>query len=87
MGRSIKWGIVMLVALALVVQPILGQATGRGEVRGVVKDQNQAVIPGADVTITNQDTNFNQTTITSEVGAYFLGAVPTQLATGWEGHP
>jgi len=75
--RSIKLSILAFLALALLLQPLFGQVTGRGEVRGVVRDQNQAVIPGADVTIVNQGTNATRSTITSEVGAYFIGAVQT----------
>ena len=75
-GKTIKWGLLVLLALVLFLQPVLGQVSGRGEVRGVVRDQNQAVIPGADVTAVNQATNRTLTTITSDVGAYFLGGVP-----------
>ena len=65
----------ILVLLVLTAGQLLGQVSGRGEVRGVVRDPNQAVIPGADVTIVNDNTNVTQSTITSEVGAYFIGAV------------
>jgi len=74
---TIKLGLLLLLALVLFLQPVLGQSTGRGEVRGVVRDQNQAVIPGADVKIVNANTNVTQSTITSDVGAYFIGAVQT----------
>ncbi|HEY3131331.1 MAG TPA: hypothetical protein VGL91_17890, partial [Acidobacteriota bacterium] len=44
-----------LMALALATQPALAQ-TGAGVVTGTVRDANRAVVPGADVTITNNDT-------------------------------
>jgi outer membrane receptor protein involved in Fe transport len=43
---------------------------------GVVSDQNGAVIPGANVTVTNKATNFSRTTLTNEEGVYTIPALP-----------
>ncbi len=64
-----------LIALALTSQPALAQ-TGTGTVTGTVRDANRAVVPGADVTITNTDTNISRKGLTSEVGTYYLGVLP-----------
>ncbi|UCF38308.1 MAG: carboxypeptidase regulatory-like domain-containing protein, partial [Acidobacteriota bacterium] len=41
-----------------------------GTIVGNVTDQSGAAVPGADVTVTNQETNRTLTTITNELGAY-----------------
>ncbi|HEV8132518.1 MAG TPA: carboxypeptidase-like regulatory domain-containing protein, partial [Acidobacteriota bacterium] len=64
-----------LMALALICQPALAQ-TGTGTVTGTVRDANRAVVPGADVTITNADTNIAHKGLTSDVGVYYFGALP-----------
>ena len=50
--------------------------TGRGVIRGVVHDANQAVVPGANVTITHEGTAVEQKTQTNAEGIYYFGAVP-----------
>lgn len=41
-----------------------------GSVAGVVKDQSEAVIPGAKVTLTNTSNGFTYTATTNNIGAY-----------------
>lgn len=66
--------VVSLVALA--VPPALAQQ-GTSEVRGVVRDQQGAVLPGATVTVRNQDTGMFRETVTTQDGTYFVsGIVP-----------
>jgi len=50
--------------------------TGAGTVTGTLRDANQALVPGAEVTITNTETNVSTKTQTNEVGVYYLGALP-----------
>src|SRR3954469_213915 len=46
-------------------------------VRGAVRDQGQAVVPRAKVTLTNIDTNVERATLTNDAGAFvFPGAFP-----------
>ena len=50
---------------------IAGQAlaqTSMGAVSGIVTDTSAAVVPGATVTLTNQDTNVHATRVTNEHG-------------------
>src|SRR5215470_2466306 len=50
---------------------------GNSTVRGYVRDQAQAVIPTATVTLTNVNTNVARTTQTNEAGLYsFPGVIP-----------
>jgi len=50
-----------------------------GTILGTVKDSSGAVVPGAQVTIINQETGFSLTTKTSNVGAYIL--TPIKIGT------
>src|SRR5438034_11007399 len=64
----------LLLCAAPISQPGLAQ-TGNGVIRGTVLDASKAIVPGAQVTITNQNTNISSKTQTNEVGIYYLGAV------------
>ncbi len=81
-------GILSFSALEAVAQ------TGAGTVTGTVRDTAQAVVPGAEVTITNTETNVSTKAQTNEAGIYYLGALPRgpyrlavekQGFTKWEG--
>ena len=63
------------IALLLLSITALGQ-TGSGAVTGTVRDKDRAVLPGADVTITNSETNTSRIAATSEHGDYYFGALP-----------
>src|SRR6266571_1233752 len=64
-----------LIALPLLASMALAQ-TGTGTVSGTVRDPNRAVVPGADITITNSDTNVSRKTVSSDLGVYYFGALP-----------
>src|SRR5262249_6716108 len=72
--------VLSLIGILVVSTPVLAQ-TGRGVIRGVVRDSNQAVVPGANVTITNDRTGVTQTTQSNGEGIYYFGAVPIGLYT------
>src|SRR5437867_6571515 len=63
------------VALALFSAFSFAQ-TGTGSVSGTVRDANRGVVPGADITITNAQTNVARKGISSDVGTYYIGALP-----------
>ncbi len=66
-------------AIALMVSlMMLGVAiaqTSKGIVTGTVRDATGAVIPGATVTVTSQDTGETRTTTTTSTGAYRVDAI------------
>src|SRR5574340_10566 len=62
-------------ALVLASQPAFSQ-TGAGSVSGTVRDANEAVIPGASITLTNSETNVSYKTESSAVGTYYFGEIP-----------
>ncbi|MGH9340364.1 MAG: carboxypeptidase regulatory-like domain-containing protein [Acidobacteriota bacterium] len=59
----------------------LSAQSGTAVVTGVITDTDERVIPGADVTITNQETNVSQRTVTSDAGVYYFGGLRRGLYT------
>ena len=62
--------------LFLLGSPELAQAAVGGKITGTVKDQTNAVIPGATVTALNTATGVKQTTKTDEQGTYSFPVMP-----------
>ena len=63
------------VAAMLVAVPAWAQRTSAG-IRGTVTDQSKAVVPGATVTVTGQDTGLTRTATTDRDGAYTFTDLP-----------
>ena len=67
---------VLLLAAAVLGFALQAQAqTSRGTITGVVTDPNNAVIAGAEVTITNNETTVSRSTVTNGEGIYRFEAV------------
>lgn len=79
----------MLLVTLLMTSLAVSAQTSRGTVSGTVTDPTGAVISGANVTLTNIQTNLDRTTVTNDEGFYRFDAVdPGQytvkfLATGF----
>lgn len=68
--------------LVLVAAPYAyAQTTGSATVRGIVKDVNGDVIPGATVTLTNEKTGFSRSTTSTEDGLYVFAQVDPGVYT------
>ena len=63
------------ILLIVVSSTIILAQTSRGTVSGVAKDPNGAVIPGAEVTLTNLDTAVVRSVVTNDEGFYRFDAV------------
>jgi hypothetical protein len=63
-------------ALILCFAAVTPAQTFRGGIQGTVTDPNGAVIPGAEVTITNPDTGLTRTTQTDDTGNYSVSELP-----------
>jgi hypothetical protein len=78
------------ILLAVAFAPPAWPQASTGTVSGTVRDQSGAVVPAANVTLTNTATNVTSKTITNQVGFYILpGVVPgpyrlTAEATGMQ---
>lgn len=67
---SLRWfGVLILTALAL-VKPAQGQSMYQGTIAGTVTDSSGAMIKGAHVQITSEDTHFVTPATTNDSGAY-----------------
>ena len=61
------------VALLLLAVSALAQTTNTGQITGVVKDPDQAVVAGSQVVLTNEQTKTRTTATTDSQGAYRIG--------------
>jgi trimeric autotransporter adhesin len=71
---SIRGKLVCFLWLAVAVTSAYTQGF-QGGIRGAVTDSVGAVIPGVEVTLTNESTNVPRTTVSNEVGQYVFSAV------------
>ena len=60
--------------LMFAINVVLGQSTA--QVSGTIKDQSGAVLPGAEVTLTQTATGFTRSAVTDETGSYILPNLP-----------
>ncbi|MFL6211841.1 MAG: carboxypeptidase regulatory-like domain-containing protein [Pyrinomonadaceae bacterium] len=63
-------------ALLLICAPAFAQVTASGSLEGTVMDIKSAVIPGATVTVTNNQTGLSRSVQTNESGAYRFDLLP-----------
>src|SRR5438128_12060369 len=76
MVRAISTALVLTFVLVLMSVPLVAQNTS-GSITGVVQDATGAVIPGAQVTLINQEQGAEaRQTITNEAGIYLFSALP-----------
>src|SRR3989441_8133056 len=55
---------------------VWAQAVSTSQITGTVKDQTGAVLPGAEVTVTQTDTGARRTVVSDETGSYVLANLP-----------
>ena len=60
---------------------LVAHAQYRASIQGVVSDPTGAVVPGANVTLTDTATNQKLTTVTSSGGVYTFNALPPSVFT------
>ena len=69
--------LVAFLAAALLFSPIAdAQTLSSGQIRGVVYDETKAPIPGATVTLKNDETGFSRVVVTTDAGAYQFSQIP-----------
>lgn len=69
-NRSFQWGLCAGAALLAVCGGALLAQSTAGAVVGKVSDASGALVPGAGVTLTRQETGFERQTVSDESGAY-----------------
>ena len=72
--QSVFVPVCLIVVLLSLPSMLLADVTG--SILGVVRDPSQAVVKGAQVTVTNTQTNFSQQTVTADDGSYRFLALP-----------
>ncbi|MGH9338130.1 MAG: TonB-dependent receptor [Acidobacteriota bacterium] len=76
MAASIRnLGLVVSIIVFFIAGTDQAQRT-TGSLGGVVQDESEALIPGADVTVTSQRTGIVRTAVTSDVGTFFVPSLP-----------
>ncbi len=76
--RKISWSIELIILVVASIFPVslLAQASFTAQVRGVVEDSSQAVVPKATVTLTSDGTQVSRKTNTDEMGRYTFNGLP-----------
>jgi carboxypeptidase family protein len=74
MLRSLRFGIVVCVALCPVAA--MAQSSATGSVAGKVTDVSGGVLPGATVRANNPNTGVTQSTVAGSAGDWLLAALP-----------
>jgi hypothetical protein len=72
----LRWLAPLSVVLAFATESMAQSRMTGGDIQGTVVDQQNENVGGADVTVTNLDTNVSRSTLTDTKGRYFLGALP-----------
>jgi len=71
---SIRGTLVCILSLVIATSTSFAQSF-QGGIRGAVMDSGGALIPGVEVTLTNEGTNVSRSTVSNEVGQYVFSAV------------
>jgi len=71
--RKPTWG--LIIASLLLTFPAIAQTANAGQITGVVKDPDQAVVSGSQVILTNQQTKARITAVTDNQGAYAFSSL------------
>jgi hypothetical protein len=64
------------IALMVLAAASVHAQTNVGQIAGRVTDSSGAVLPGVTVTVTSEQTNFTQTTVTDSQGSYVFASIP-----------
>src|SRR5262245_34387329 len=77
MRRIARWPYGALLAVSFfLLTTTVAWAQSTAQVSGAVKDQTGAVLPGAEVTVTQTDTGLKRSAVTDETGSYLLTNLP-----------
>src|SRR5215813_517914 len=71
--RQLCWFAVIFLVLA--AHPMLAQVTGVATIQGVVTDHSDAIVEGAEVTVTNLETGVALKSVTNDAGLYRLSGL------------
>ena len=75
-GRGLAWLSISVLAFVLVMPGVAHAQRLTGELSGTVVDESGAVLPGANVTLTNEASGDQRRTVTNADGFFAFAAVP-----------
>ena len=81
-GTRLPWLPVSVLALALVMPAVAHAQRFTGELSGTVVDESGAVLPGANVTLTNEASGDQRRSVTNADGFFAFAAVPCRHLHG-----
>jgi hypothetical protein len=70
------WLSVLVLSVFLLPNAAMGQGSATASVTGTVRDQSGAVISGAQIVITQTDTGFSKTAVSSDSGSFAFAVLP-----------
>src|SRR5437867_10152469 len=73
------WLSLLVWSVFLLPNPAMGQGSATASVAGTVRDPSGAVIPGAQIVITQTDTGFSKPAVSSDNGSLALAFLPGGL--------
>src|ERR1051326_2323493 len=76
MSRCIAVAMGTILLISAVSMCLWAQAVSTAQITGSIKDQTGAVLPGAEVTVTQTDTQAKRTAVSDEAGSYILANLP-----------
>src|SRR5689334_6383186 len=76
MSRYLTLAGAAILLISAVNTGLQAQAFSTAQITGTVKDQTGAVLPGAEVTATQRDTEAKRTAVSDETGSYILTNLP-----------
>src|SRR5213593_3315799 len=74
-GSAVKPIIVLMVCTIFCVAA-WSQAVTVAQINGSVKDQSEALLPGADIKVTQTETGYTRTVVSDETGRYTIPNLP-----------
>lgn len=69
-------GLVVLVVACAADADLWAQAVTLAQISGTVRDESGALVPGAEVKVTQTDTGYSRTVVTDDTGAYAIPNLP-----------
>ena len=76
MSRCMTLVVAAILLISAVSTCLSAQAVSTAQITGTIKDQTGAVLPGAEVTVTQTDTEAKRTAVSDETGSYILANLP-----------
>jgi hypothetical protein len=75
--RYLGIGLLLGLLCVLSCDTVWAQAASTAQISGVIRDQTGAILPGAEISVTQTETGLRRNSLSNETGAYVLTNLPT----------